>query len=229
MHFSDRFAFSPLWEVLFRGGFCVNCILRSTNAKNEVTFPPHLVRCSRPDYLKVQLPMENMVYGSCPRFSSRPPRPDASLIWWRTCRHKSQTCNAAAASKPAPNLAWLTLHFRWPFCPPMAIHSLPRPFPPSRAKSHTISIRSFRDAGARTEVGSTRIVGLISITSKRHLNKLDTFVTADCSSRATFPLLLNRKFETETKQSKNMRLVWKKWSAKFKPNKWGKKIIAPLP
>jgi len=49
----DRFAFSPFFRTA--GRFCVNCILRSTNAKNEVIWPLS-------DYLKVQLSMENMVY-----------------------------------------------------------------------------------------------------------------------------------------------------------------------
>lgn len=66
------------------GRFCVNCILRSTNAQNEVIWPFW-------DYLKVQLSMENMLYGSCSCFWSPP------LVWWwplviwrRTCRHKKK-------------------------------------------------------------------------------------------------------------------------------------------
>lgn len=141
----DRLAFAPLFFFCAAGRFCVNCILRSTNAQNEVIWPFW-------DYLKVQLSMENMLYGSCSCFWSPP------LVWWwplviwrRTCRHKKTIQSyRAAASKRWPNLEWLTLHFRWPVTNGLPHLYLPPPFPFAR-----ISWLSW----------CRRIVGLISITS----------------------------------------------------------------
>lgn len=130
------------------GRFCVNFILRSTNAQNEVIWPFW-------DYLKVQLSMENMLYGSCSCFWSPP------LVWWwplviwrRTCRHKKKKNHPklpsggfkAMAKLGMADTAFPVASDQWT-APPLPTHP---PFPFAR-----ISWLSW----------CRRIVGLISITS----------------------------------------------------------------
>lgn len=144
----DRLAFAPLCFFCAAGQFCVNCILRSTNAQNEVIWPFW-------DYLKVQLSMENMLYGSCSCFWSPP------LVWWwplviwrRTCRHKKKKNHPklpsggfkAMAKLGMADTAFPVASDQWT-APPLPTHP---PFPFAR-----ISWLSW----------CRRIVGLISITS----------------------------------------------------------------
>lgn len=127
------------------GRFCVNCILRSTNAQNEVIWPFW-------DYLKVQLSMENMLYGSCSCFWSPP------LVWWwplviwrRTCRHKKKPSKVTDRRLQSDGQTWNGWHCisggQWPMDCPISTYP---PFPFAR-----ISWLSW----------CRRIVGLISITS----------------------------------------------------------------
>lgn len=141
----DRLAFAPLFFFCAAGRFCVNCILRSTNAQNEVIWPFW-------DYLKVQLSMENMLYGSCSCFWSPP------LVWWwplviwrRTCRHKKKPSKVTDRRLQSDGQTWNGWHCisggQWPMDCPISTYP---PFPFAR-----ISWLSW----------CRRIVGLISITS----------------------------------------------------------------
>lgn len=112
----------PLCIVTFLC-FCVNCILRSTNAKNEVISPPLGLPQSAIVYAKYGLQSTVAVRAfQVRRWPMAAVNLEANVPSQRAGVFSSRKRRPAAASKPEPNLARLTLHFRcrwlWPMAAP---------------------------------------------------------------------------------------------------------------